>query len=160
MSPGYHFVGESIQCGDQVCYKFFNQMLKSDVCMLASEDIVLELRAKKENLEKIVHEFEYVTPEVSDIVECCLYKTALHACELVASDCPFLFPTMYRQFMGYLTDYDIDLSKACTSKSRLLTFLGNELLSSFCVDRDIGTVFYRTNASQAYHSNLLNHLSA
>ena len=29
---------ENIQCGDQVCYpcyKFFNQMLKSDVCMLS-----------------------------------------------------------------------------------------------------------------------------
>ena len=26
---------------------FFNQMLKSDVCMLSSEDIVLELKAKK-----------------------------------------------------------------------------------------------------------------
>ena len=40
----------SIQC-DQVCYpcyKFFNHMLKSDVCMLSSEDIVLELKAKKE----------------------------------------------------------------------------------------------------------------
>ena len=131
-------LSESIQCVDKVrypCYTFFNQMFKSDVCMLASEDIVLELRAKKENLEKIVHEFEYVTPEASDIVD----KTALHACELVASDCPSLFPTMYRQFMGYLNDYDIDLSKVCTSKSRLLTFLGNEfgeLLSSFCVDRN------------------------
>ena len=33
---------DSIQCGDQVCYPcyVFNQMLKSDVCMLASADIV------------------------------------------------------------------------------------------------------------------------
>ena len=49
----------SIQDGDLVCYscyKFFNQMLKSDVCMLASKDIVLELKAKKENLENITHE--------------------------------------------------------------------------------------------------------
>ena len=48
---------ESIQHGDQVCYpcyKFFNQMLKSDVCMLPSEDILLELKAKKENLEREV----------------------------------------------------------------------------------------------------------
>ena len=47
--------GETIQNGDQVCYlcyKFFNQMLKLDVCMLSSEDIALELKAKKENLEK------------------------------------------------------------------------------------------------------------
>ena len=46
---------DSIQCGDQVCYpcyKFFNQMLKSDVHMLSSDDIVLELKAKRESLEK------------------------------------------------------------------------------------------------------------
>ena len=52
---------DSIKDSDQVCYacyKFFNQMLKSDVCMLSSEDIVLELKAKKEVLEKFVHEFE------------------------------------------------------------------------------------------------------
>ena len=76
---------ESIQDGDQICYpcyRFFNQMLKSDVCMLSNEDIVLELRAKNENL---VHEFEYITPESSDVVECCLHKTALHACELIGS---------------------------------------------------------------------------
>ena len=38
---------ENIQYGDQICYpcyKFFNQMLKSDVCMLSSGDIVLELK--------------------------------------------------------------------------------------------------------------------
>lgn len=147
----------SIHDGDQICftcYKFFNQMLKSDVCML---DIVLELRAKKENLEIIVHEFEYLTPESSDIVEWCLYKTALHACELLASDQPFLFPSMYRQFMGYLADYDVDFSAVCTSKSRLLTFLGNEfgeLLTFFCVDRSIGTVFHRTKADM---QSLLSH---
>ena len=36
-----------------------------------------------------------------------------------------------------------------TSKSRLLTFLGNkfgELLSSFCCNKKIGTIFHRTNA--------------
>ena len=46
-----------IEDGDQVCYpcyKFFNQMFKSDVCMLASEDIIFKLKAKKEHLEKIV----------------------------------------------------------------------------------------------------------
>ncbi len=87
---------------------------------------------------------------------------------------------MYRQFMQHLGDYDIDdFSEVCTSKSRLLTFLGNEfgeLLTSFCIDRNIGTVFHRTKAdmyallshtlhanssctasSQAYHTHLLNH---
>ena len=41
---------DSIEDSDQVCYacyKLFNQMLKSDVCMLSSEDIVLELKTKK-----------------------------------------------------------------------------------------------------------------
>ena len=120
-----------------------------------------------------------ITPEASDIIECCLYKTALHACELAASDHPFLFRTMYRQFMQHLSDYDIDFSEVCTSKSRLLTFLGNEfgeLLTSFCVDRNVGTTFRRTKADmrtllshtlhanssctaafQAYETNLLNH---
>ena len=50
-------------------------------CMLSSAHIVLELKAKKENL--VVREFKYKTPEPSDIVEC-LYKTALHACDLLA----------------------------------------------------------------------------
>ena len=51
---------ESIEYGDQICYpcyKFFNQMLKSDVWMLSSGDVVLELEAKKETLERIVHGF-------------------------------------------------------------------------------------------------------
>ena len=86
---------------------------------------------------------------------------------------------MYRQFMQHLSDYDIDFSEVCTSKSRLLTFLGNEfgeLLTSFCVDRNVGTIFHRTKADmrtllshtlhanssctaafQAYETNLLNH---
>ena len=81
--------------------------------------------------------------------------------------------------MQYLGDYDIDFSEVCISKSRLLTFLGSEfgeLVTSFCVDRNIGTVFHKTKAdmhtllsrtlhanssctaaSQAYHTNLLNH---
>ena len=85
---------------------------------------------------------------------------------------------MYRQFMQHLSDYDIDFSEVCMSKSRLLTFLGNEfgeLLTSFCVDRNVGTIFHRTKADmhtllshtlhanssctavfQAYETNLLN----
>ena len=80
--------------------------------------------------------------------------------------------------MEHLSEY-IDFFEVCTSKSRLLTFLGNEfgeLLTSFCADRNIGTVFHRTKAdmqsllfhtlhanssctaaSQAYHTNHLNH---
>ena len=41
---------ESIQDSDLICYacyKFYDQMLKSDVCMLASKDIILKSKAKK-----------------------------------------------------------------------------------------------------------------
>ena len=80
--------------------------------------------------------------------------------------------------MQYLAEHDVDFSDVCVSKSRLLTFLGNEfgeLITSFRVDRNIGIVFHRTKAdmqslithalhasscsaadSQAYHTNSLN----
>ena len=51
---------ESTKTDDQICYlcyKFFNRLLKSGACMLSSEDIITELMAKKQNLERIVHEF-------------------------------------------------------------------------------------------------------
>ena len=113
-------------------------------------------------MERIVSEFEYLTPEASDVVEWCLYKTALRACDLVASDHPLLFPSMYRLFMQYLAEHDIDISDVCVSRIRLLTFLGSEfgeLLTSFCVDRHSGIVFHRTKAdmqsliSHALHAN-------
>ena len=75
--------------------QLFNQMLKSDVCLLSSEDIFLELT---ENLERIVHEFEHLT-ELSDIVECCL-------CMRVVSPSYFQACT---EFMGYLADFSIHL---------------------------------------------------
>ena len=34
-----------------------------------------------------------LTPEPNDIVECCLYKTALHASELLAIDRPYYVAT-------------------------------------------------------------------
>ena len=82
-------------------------MLKSDVCMLSSEDSFKVERKKRKYW--VVHELECLTPEASDIVECCLYKTVLRACEPVASDRPFLFPNMYKLFMQYLGGYDIVL---------------------------------------------------
>ena len=120
---------ESIQYGDQVCYlcyKFFNQMLKSDVCMLSSEDIVFRVEG---NERKSWKSSPWIcvpnTGTYSDIVECCLYKMALYACDLVASDHQFLSGIMYRQFIEHIGDCDIDFSGVSTSKSRLLTFLGN-----------------------------------
>ena len=53
---------------------------------------------------------------------------------------------MYKLFMQYLAEYDVDLSGVCVW---LLTFLGNEfgeLLTSICVDRNISTIFHRTKA--------------
>ena len=106
-----------------------------------------------------MQEFENITPEPRDIVEWCLYRTALHACDLVASDHSFLFPSIYKLFMQYLAEHDVDLSGVCVSKSRLLTFLGNELVTSTCADRSMGTVFHRTKAdvysllSHALHAN-------
>ena len=64
--------------------------------------------------------------------------------------------------MQYLAEHDVDLSGVCVSKSRLLTFLGNEfgeLVTSTCADRSMGTVFHRTKAdvysllSHALHAN-------
>ena len=52
-------------------------MLKSDVCILSSEDIVLELKAKKEILEICPYEFECTMPsEARDVVEC--FSTGRH----------------------------------------------------------------------------------
>ena len=47
---------DTIQNGDQVCYlcyKFFNKKLKTSECILSGEDIVLELKAKQVQLERI-----------------------------------------------------------------------------------------------------------
>ena len=41
------------------------------------------------------------------------YRTALHACDLVASDLSFLFPSMYKLFMQYLAERDVDVSDVC-----------------------------------------------
>ena len=56
---------------------------------------------------------------------------------------------MYKLFMQYLAEHDADFSDVCVSNSTLLTFLGNEfseLITSFCVNRNIGIVFHRTKA--------------
>ena len=44
-----------------------------------------------------------------------------------------------------VADEDIDITDVRVSKSRLLTFLGNEfgkLLTSFYIDKRVGTVFH------------------
>ena len=94
---------DTIQDGDQVCYpcyKYVNKKLKTSECILSSEDIVLELKAKQVQLERIISEFQYTTSE--SYVQLCLYKTAFSTCELLVTGRAFLFPNIYRQFMDYL----------------------------------------------------------
>ena len=70
-------------------------------------------------------------------------QNSLSTCELLVTDREFLFPNVYRQFKEYRTDGNIDLVEVCVSKSRLLTFVGNEfgeLLTSFCSNKRGGTV--------------------
>ena len=65
---------------------------------------------------------------------------ALSTCELLVTGWAILFPNMYRQFMEYLADGNIDIVGVC-----VLIFLGNEfgeLLTSFCSDKRIGTVTF------------------
>ena len=57
---------------------------------------------------------------------------------MLLSGLAFLFP------LEYLADGNVGV---CVSKSKLLTFLGNEfgeLLTSFCSDINVSTVFHRT----------------
>lgn len=125
------------------CYKYFNRLLKSEVCTLSNDDILAELKAKEQRLKEVV---ESIFPDSSDLhVQLALYKTALHACRIVQLDQAFLFPDMYKVFLQ-LVPCDVTVS---TSKSRLLTFLGNEfgdLMTSFCCTKQSGTVFHRTGA--------------
>ena len=61
-----------------------NDELRSGECMLSSEDIVLKLKSKQIELEGKLAEFQCTTPE--SCVKFCLYKTALNASELLASN--------------------------------------------------------------------------
>ena len=63
----------TIKDGDQVCYKFLNEKLKSDECMMSSEDIVSTLKDKQVELERIVDEFQSTTPE--SCVKLCLQNS-------------------------------------------------------------------------------------
>lgn len=84
---------------------------------------------------------------VSISMQHALYRTALHACTILAEDQAFLFPEMYK-FFAQLLPINID-NAASISKSRLLTFIGHEfgdLLSCYCSNNKIGKVFHRTKA--------------
>ena len=70
-----------------------NWMLKSDVCILCSAVILSGLRYtyKQVHLRGKVNQ----TSVEDSYVQLGLYKTALHVCELAASDQAFLFSSVY-----------------------------------------------------------------
>ena len=128
------------------CYKYFTQLLRHTACVLSSEDVLKELKCKENQLKEYILRFTCNSDD--SYVELALYKTLL-VCRLISSEQAFLFPTMYRTFLDYLPETLRVSDVICTSKSRLLTFLGNEfgqLLSSFCHHKRTGTVFHRTKA--------------
>ena len=128
------------------CYKYFNQLLKSGVCTLSSNHIISELSHKEVSLEETVHILN--TSETSEsAVLLALNKTALHMCRRIQSDHAVLFPHLYALFLSYLPS-DVDNSVSI-SKHRLLSFVWSEfgdLVSSYCHNKKVGTVFHRTKA--------------
>ena len=117
-------------------------------CPPIAGNVLIELKTKHDHLEKMVNEFQCTTP--SSYVQYALLKTALHLCATVISDGAILFSSLYNIFLSYLPAKEfIDIADVCISKSRLLTFVGNEfgmLLDSFCSNKKIGTVFHRNKA--------------
>lgn len=143
------------------CYKLFNRLLKSETCSLSNDAIIAKLVAKESYLEEAVERLAAIVDDTvhggEAQVQLAFYDTALHICGIILSDQAFLFPDIYKVFLQFLPD-DID-STISTSKSRLLTFIANEfgdLLTSFCQNNRIGTVFHRAKADiSALLSNAL-----
>ncbi len=119
---------------------------------MSSEEIQVKLESKQRHLEDFTENFivdsangDYDKGEQH--VQFALNKAALHVCKIVRLDTAILFPDVHKVFLQHVP-CDVD-STVSTSKSILLTFLGNEfgeLLSSFCCNKKIGTIFHRTNA--------------
>ena len=125
------------------CYKYFNQLLKSGVCILSSNHIISELFHKEVSLEETVRILN--TSETSEsAVLLALNKTALPMCRHIQSDHAVLFPHLHALFLSYLPS-NVDNSVSI-SKHRLLSFLGSEfgdLVSSYCHNKKVGTVFHK-----------------
>ena len=87
-----------------------------------------------------------------------ILKTVIHVCSIMQLDRTILFSDIHEVFLQLLPA-EMDLPVR-TSKSRFVTFLGNEfgdLLTSFCHNKTVGIVFYRTKADP--HALLSNALS-
>ncbi len=127
------------------CYKYVNSILNSEECTLSNETILEELNMKEVQYMKLI--LEFVPSDTESKLQLALLRTALHVCGIVKSDQAFLFPDVYRTFLEFLPS---DIGEQVTTKSRVLTFLGNEfgqLLTSFCCNNRIGTIFHRTKAN-------------
>lgn len=141
---------DKISENDLLCYnwyKYLSQLLKSDVCMLSSDDVLQELECKEKYL--VDKNSEFLCTSEESYRHCAVYKTALVASRLLSSEQAFVFNTIYHEFVSNIPE---DLRKniqASKYKYKLLSFLGSEfgqLLSSFCHHRRTGTVFHRAKA--------------
>ena len=74
------------------CYKYFNQLLKSGACSLSNAHIQAELDTKETSLAEMVQVLTDTSKTSEPAVQLALYKTALHVCRVVRSDCAVLFP--------------------------------------------------------------------
>lgn len=132
------------------CYKYFNSLSKSGSCTLSSDDIIAEFKEKEKHLVQSVGD-----ASVDSLVQSALCKTAIHVCRIVLLDRAFLFPDVYKVFLQFLpSDMDCTVS---TSKSRLLTFLGNEfgdLLTSFCHKKKM-ELFFTEEKLMFMHCSLM-----
>ena len=104
------------------CYKYFNSLLKSDICILSNEKILAELEAKEIQFNEAIKEFSPSDGESH--VQLALRRTALQVCNIIKLDQDFLFPDVYKVFLQFLP-CGIDHTVSST-KSRLLAFWGNE----------------------------------
>lgn len=140
------------------CYKYFNKLLKAETCTLSSEEVLAELKVKECSLKAYIEGYDFAGKEVDEsAVHLALCQTALHAYSIVLADQAFLFPDIYKFFLQLLP---LDINDSISiSRSRLLTFLGNEfgnLVTSYCSNNKTGMVFHRAKAD--FHVLLSNAL--
>ena len=79
------------------CYKYFNRLLKSWICTLSSEEVIIQL---KELEMRLVQAVEKQLPEESDSdFQLALLKTAIHVCSIMLLDRAILFSDIHEVFL-------------------------------------------------------------
>ncbi len=76
-----------VEEGDVVCYNcymFANRVLKSTACMLSSDSVISQLKAKGKHLEVVLSELQLTSDD--SYIELALLKTALYVSKEVLSD--------------------------------------------------------------------------